>query len=127
MEDDNQPSQSLSDEFEQIGKNLLGILRAVWDSPERKQLSNEIETGIQELSTNLKNEISEFETSPTGERIKSNIKDLKEQIQSGEAEEKIRNDIIDALRVVNSELQRASDHLKNRTNSTETTIEDEKK
>ncbi len=117
MENEEPTQKSVPEEFEEIGKNLLGILRAAWDSPERKRLSDELETGINELGQSLRREMENFEKSPTGERIKSNVDDIQQQIRTGEVEEKIRIEVLGALRTVNAELRNAKERLNTRKQS----------
>ena len=80
-------------------------MRAAWDSPERKSIQTEIEAGLQDLSTTIKSEVDSFNQSETGQRLKSDVEDFREQVRKGETESKIREEIIHALRTVNNELE----------------------
>lgn len=105
----NEPSQEkLADEFRQLGKNLTDVLRAAWESQERKQLQQEIESGLRDLGAAFKKETEGFRESPTGQRVKSEFDDVRERVRSGEAESRLRADLLAALRAANQALQRAS-------------------
>ena len=111
MNDEKQSKSSLTEEFRELGKNLMNALQAAWDSPERKKLGDEIEQGIQELGSSFKNEINNLSDSPTGQKIKTEVDDINERIRSGEVEAKLRSEFIDALHTVNDELVKLSEKL----------------
>jgi len=100
--------ENLSDEFRNLGENLVGLLRAVWESPERQDLQREIESGISELGYTVKTEVDSFSEGPTGQRLKSDVKSVDQKIRTGETQDKIRNELLQALKTVNAELQKAS-------------------
>jgi ElaB/YqjD/DUF883 family membrane-anchored ribosome-binding protein len=100
--------ENLSEEFRNLGENLVGLLRAVWESPERQDLQQEIESGINQLNNTVKTEMDSFSESPTGQRLKSDVQAVNEKIRSGETQEKIRDELLQALKTINDELQKAS-------------------
>jgi uncharacterized membrane protein YccC len=107
MTDDPKGEGSISDEFRSLGENLVKTLRAVWDSPERKKLQQEIEDGLAEVAALLKTEASNISASPTGQQLKSEFEDLRQRVRSGEAEAKAREELLKALKIVNAELEKA--------------------
>jgi predicted nucleic acid-binding Zn-ribbon protein len=125
MNEEKQPKSSLTEEFRELGKNLMNALQAAWDSPERKKLGDEIEQGIQELGSSLKNEINNLSDSPTGQKIKTEVDDINERIRSGEVEAKLRSDFIDALRTVNDELVKFSEKLSKSSSETDSYSKEE--
>lgn len=96
----------LSEEFRQLGKNLVEAIRSAWDSPERKRFQQELETGLQELGSSLRKEAHEISQSPTGQRIKSDVEDVTQRIKTGEAQQQVREDLLSALQTLNRELQK---------------------
>lgn len=99
----------LAEEFRQLGKNLVDTLRMAWDSPERKKLQDEIESGLVEVAASLKKEADEFSTTAPGQHIKQEFDDLHRRWESGETETKARQELMNAIRLANSELQKWSD------------------
>lgn len=95
-------------ELREMGKNLRDALQTAWDSEERKKLQKEIEEGLSEVSSSLSQVVTEFKESPTGQSIKDDVADLQERVRTGELETKVRTEILDALRVVNTELRKVS-------------------
>lgn len=96
----------LGDEFRNLGKNLADVLRTVWESPERKNMQQEIESGLTEMGRSLNQEIDSFRQSPTGQRLKSDMEDLDQRIRSGEVTTKARDELLSALKRANAELQK---------------------
>ena len=96
----------LADEFRNLGKNLTEVMRTAWESPERKNMQAEIETGLDELGKSLNQEVSSFRQSPTGQRLKTDMEDLNQRIRSGEVTSKARDELLAALKRANEELQK---------------------
>jgi len=96
----------LADEFRNLGKNLTEVMRSAWESPERKNMQAEIETGLDELGKSLNHEVSSFRQSPTGQRLKTDMEDLNQRIRSGEVTSKARDELLAALKRANEELQK---------------------
>lgn len=95
----------ISDDFKQLGDNLVELLRAAWERPERKEIQSELENGLNELGTALNKAAAEFSTSETGQKLKEEVQDLKSRVKSGEVEGTIRKDLKAALTAVNRELE----------------------
>lgn len=111
MTQEQQSENNISDEFRNLGHNLINAMRTAWDNPERKQLQQEIEAGLDEFASTVKEEVDHFNQSPTGQRIKSDIGDLQERVRSGEVETKVRDEILSALRTLNIELAKVTSNL----------------
>lgn len=94
------------DELREMGKNLRDALQSAWDSDERKRLQKEIEEGLNEVSAGLSQAARDFKESQPGQTIKTEVEDFKERMRTGEVESKVRNEILDALRIVNEELRK---------------------
>ena len=106
MTDNPQPEKDLSDEFRALGENLVKALQSIWDSPERRRLQQEIENGLNELASTLHKEARAFNDSPTGQQLKADFEDLRQRVRSGEAEDSAREELLKALKLMNTELER---------------------
>ncbi|MDD5466944.1 MAG: hypothetical protein PHS96_03985 [Anaerolineales bacterium] len=112
MDDTPHSEENLAEEFRQLGCNLVETLRAAWDRPERQKLQDELEAGLAELAATLKTEAENFAQTPAGQQLKSELDDLRQRINSGEAEQVARQEILNALRLVNAELEKAAGRWK---------------
>jgi len=102
----NEPEETLADEFRLLGKNLVDTAHAAWDSPERQRLQKEIEEGLSELGTTMTREYEQFRESSTGQKLRDDVNDISERVRSSEIDTKIRADLISALQQVNTELEK---------------------
>jgi hypothetical protein len=122
MSENPQDNESLSDAFHKLGVNLIETLRSAWDTPERKKLQQEVEESLISLSVTVKNELDTFNESPTGQRLKADVEDLRQRVRSGETETQVRQEILKAIQLVNTELEKASARIR-RTEEHDTTPE----
>lgn len=97
---------TISDDFKRLGENLSEMLRAAWDRPERKAVKADIEHGLNEVGTALNQAISDFSASETGQKVKTEVEEIKSRVRSGEVEESLRSDVKSALKAVNDELEK---------------------
>ncbi len=99
---------NISDELDELGKNLRAALQAAWESEERKKVQKDIEQGLANLGASLSQAADDFSKSPTGQSLKADVKDMQERWRSGEMGSKVRSEVQDALHKVNDELQKAT-------------------
>lgn len=98
----------IADELRQLGQNLRQALQNAWESEERKKIQQEIEGGLDELGSTLSQAAKDFASGPTGQTLKAEIDEFGERLRSGEVENRVRSDVLEALRTVNQELKKAS-------------------
>ncbi len=97
----------LADEFRNLGENLTNLLRSAWESEERRKLQSEIESGLRELNTSLRQAANEFEQSPSGQKLKTEVNELRDRVRAGEVQEDLRQELVAVLQRINTELQKA--------------------
>ena len=119
--------ESLVNEFQSLGKNLMEALRAAWEAPESRRVQEKLVTGLNELGSTLKREADYFASSSTGQQIKTGIEQVGEQLGSAETQETIRNELLRVLRSANIELEhvidRWTDQVNKEARTTEETVE----
>ena len=113
MTDQNQsgrdPSNSdIADELRTLGKNLKDALQSVWESDERKKLEDEIRAGLADLGVTLSEAAGDFKRSQAGQQLKEDIHDFRRRVHSGEVSTKVHDELINALRMANTELSKMS-------------------
>jgi hypothetical protein len=97
---------------------LMKTLQAAWEAPERKKLTQEIETGLTDLADTVRNEVNNFNESPTGQRFRSDVSDISQGVRKTVSETSVREELIKALNVINRELENVATKL-NRTGAGE--------
>jgi hypothetical protein len=56
--------ESLRQEFEALGRNLVGALHSAWEAPESKRLREEMTGGLNDLASTLKREADNLANHP---------------------------------------------------------------
>ena len=100
--------EELGDELRSLGANLRQVLQAAWESDERRRAQEDIERGLDDLARTLRTAGQEFAASPTGQRLRDDVRDLHERLRSSDVDARIREDLLAALRRVNEELGKAA-------------------
>ena len=108
MNEEQNPQDEIRNEFRQLGRNLFKVMQNTWESAERQKFQREIEEGLSEFANTMKEEAKKFEDSQTGQQIKSEFMDIKERLHNGDVQETVRVEILKALRVVNLEIDKAT-------------------
>ncbi|NIW45550.1 MAG: hypothetical protein GWN14_12890 [candidate division Zixibacteria bacterium] len=108
MSEEKQEYGNLKDEFRSLGENLKDMINAAWESDERKTLQGELEEGMQELGNVLNEFAANFQAGEVGQSIRHEVDEISERVRSGELEDKARQEILKALKIINGELEKAS-------------------
>jgi hypothetical protein len=116
--------ESLRQEFEALGKNLIDALRSAWEAPESKRLRDEMTTGLNDLGSNLKREAENLANHPATQQMKNDVEHMGEKIRAPEAQARVRSELIGALQTVNAELQKVIDRWKAAENTGEQTAQE---
>ena len=95
----------IREELRELGRNLNTLLQSLWESDERKRVQQEIETGLRDVTKSMQ----DLANSQTGQTIKADLNELGERLRTGEVEEKVRKEVLNALRMANEGLKKASE------------------
>ncbi len=98
----------LAAEFLKLGQNLKQAAEAAWVSPEGQRLRGEIKSGLQALEKGLSEAAAEMTTGETGQKLKAEVEDFSARVRSGQVEARLREDLLAALRAVNTHLDKAA-------------------
>ena len=104
MTEEKKSKDEIGNEFEKLGENIRQAVHGVWESEERKRISKEIHDGLIEIGaafTRIGDEIAE---SPGVQRVREEVDDLGERIQSGEVGQKINDELVSLLQTINKKL-----------------------
>ncbi len=101
-------ASEIAEELRLLGKNLKEVMRAAWESDERKKFQQEIQAGLKDLGITINEVANDFNQSPAAQRVREEAADLRQRMRNGEVEARIRSEVINALRTVNSELEKAA-------------------
>lgn len=109
MSENRPDEESLRDEFETLGRNLIDALRSAWEAPESRRLREEVTTGLSDLGSTLKREAENLSSSPAAQKVQTSVEGVGEKLRAPEVQDKVRRELIGALQVMNTELQKVID------------------
>jgi len=109
MSDNPQPEETLVEEFRKLGANLISAVHTAWDKPEVKKLQDEVVNGLNELGSTLGKEADKIIHGPTGQQIKTGVEQVGDRLRNIETQEKVRQELLNALKTANNELQKVID------------------
>lgn len=104
MTEEKEPKDEIRTEFEKLGENIRQAVHGAWDSEERKRISKEINDGLIEIGaafTRIGDEITEH---PGVQRVREEVDDISERIQSGDVGQKINDELVSLLQTINQKL-----------------------
>ncbi len=105
---DENSSEDVSSEWENLGQNLKNVFQNTWESEERRKLQEDIEAGLANFASSINKAVEDFKETPTGKKLKTDVDDFHERVKSGEFEGKAREEVAAVLRSINSELEKVS-------------------
>ena len=105
---DENSSEDVSAEWQDLGQNLRNVFQNTWESEERRKLQDDIEAGLADFSSSINKAVGDFKESPTGQRLKTDVDDFHERVKSGEVEGKAREEVAAVLRSINFELKKVT-------------------
>lgn len=111
MNDQGQPEDQLKKEFAELGSNLRSLIQGAWESEQRKNASQEVQRGLNEVGEALSRAAAEFSEGPAAQRLREEVDQIAEQVRSGKLAEKARSDLIEVLQGVNERLNQLVSQL----------------
>jgi hypothetical protein len=105
MTEEKKSKDEVGDEFEKLGENIRQAVQGVWESEERKRIGKEIHDGLVEIGVSFSRLGDEFVESPGVQRVREDVDDFSERIQSGEVVQKINDDLVSLLQTINQKLE----------------------
>jgi hypothetical protein len=106
-------------ELADLGKKLGDAINAAWNSEERNKIQGEIKEGLQRFSTEVDAAIKNLRESDVGEKVKSGVKQVREDVEAGKVADDLRRGTVTALRSLSEALDKMANSF--------TPVEDEPK
>ena len=104
MTEEKKSTDDIGNEFEKLGENIRQAVHGAWESEERKRISKEINDGLVEIGAAFSRLGDEIASSPGVQRMREEVDDLGERIQSGEVGQKINDELVSLLQTINQKL-----------------------
>jgi hypothetical protein len=97
--------EPLGDAFQRLGENLQKMVQHAWASDTRRQLQRELETGLGQLERSVRDLAAQVAESEPGRKVQRHVEDIQSKVETGELEDKARQELVRALARINSELE----------------------
>ena len=111
-EDNPNPQPDITSQFRELGENIKNFFHSAWESEESQKLRTELENGLNELGKATNEAVEEFKTSETGQKFKAEADDFINRVETGEVEQKAREEISKVLNFINNELGTFNEKIK---------------
>ena len=122
-EENPNPQPDITSQFRELGENIKNFFHSAWESEESQNFRQELENGLNELGRATNEAVDEFKTSETGQKFKAEAEDFKTRVETGEVEQKARQEISKVLSFINNELGNFNDQIKPKEAETAPTVE----
>jgi hypothetical protein len=106
-------------ELAELGKKLGEAINTAWHSEERQKIQGEIKDGLQRFSTEVDAAVKNLRESDVGEKVKSSVKQVREDVEAGKVADDLRRGTVSALRSLSEALDKMANSF--------TPVEDEPK
>jgi ElaB/YqjD/DUF883 family membrane-anchored ribosome-binding protein len=106
MSTENRGTEDLLGQFKELGQQLERSIRKAWESNEGQEARDQIGKGLKELETQLGKVVEDVRKNQTVQDIEKQAKSTIESAGSEETTAKIRQEIGDALKSLNEQLNK---------------------
>jgi hypothetical protein len=99
-------TSDIAREFAELGKKLGDAINTAWHSEERHKIQGEIKEGLHRFSTEVDAAIKNLRESDVGEKVKTGVKQVREDVEKGKVADDLRRGTVNALRSLSEALDK---------------------
>jgi len=99
-------ASELANELNKLGDNLANLLKAAWESEERRSVEREIASGIEQMNKKLADAAEQIRTDARLNEAKRAAKEAWETAHGPQVVNELRLGVLDTLKRINEELIR---------------------
>lgn len=99
----------LGAELNRLGENLGKILKATWESEERKAMEKELKSGLEQFSKQINSAMEQTKTDQSVKKAKEALKDAWETAHGPQVLKEMHLGLVDSLKKLNDEIARRSE------------------
>lgn len=111
MSDRNPNETSLASEFKEFGRQLTETVKAVAGSDQLRAIGNELRDGLREAAQNVEETLDTLREREEVQRLRARASDVATSFKTGEAQREIRQEIGEALQMLNLRLRELVDRV----------------
>jgi len=124
-EENPNPQPDITSQFRELGENIKNFFHSAWESDESQKFRTELENGLNELGKATNEAVDEFKTSETGQKFKTEADDFINRVETGEVEQKAREEISKVLNFINAEFGNLNEKIQPKEAETATAVSDD--
>lgn len=98
------PTSSLIAELNRLGENLGQLVKAAWESEERKSIEKELAVGLEQFVKRVNEAVESAHADPTVNKARAKAQEAWQTAHGPQIVAEMRMGVIDTLRKVNEEL-----------------------
>lgn len=118
------PKGDLFAELNQMGQKFGAAMQTAWESPKRKELSDEVQEGLLELGKQVDSAIKSARESKLGEEVRGTAEKVMEEVRQSKVLDEIRDGMLSGIKQINAQLDKLMNRMAQK--PTETAAETEK-
>lgn len=97
---------AIETELNKLGENISNLMKAMWDSEERKSVEREVSANLNQLNKKMDEAVNKMKVDNTAESLKKNVQSAWETAHGPQILSEIEAGLTDALRKLNEELSK---------------------
>lgn len=100
------PKGDLFAELNQMGQKLGAAMQTAWESPKRKELSDEVHDGLIEFGKQVDAAVKTARDSKLGEEVRETAEKVVDEVRQSKVLDEIRDGMLVGLKQINAQLDR---------------------
>jgi poly-D-alanine transfer protein DltD len=97
---------AIETELNKLGENISNLMKAMWDSEERKSVEREVSANLNQLNKKMDEAVNKVKADGTAENIKKGVKDAWETAHGPQILAELETGLTQTLRKLNEELSK---------------------
>ena len=106
MSEQNTPRSALAQELNKLGENLGNLVRALWESEERKTVERELSTNLERLNKRIGEVVEKVRADEVAAGVRRSVKEAWETAHGPQILNEVQAGLADTLRKLNEEIAR---------------------
>jgi hypothetical protein len=106
MSEQNTPRSALEQELNKLGENLGNLVRALWESEERKTVERELSTNLERLNKRIGEVVEKVRANEVAAGVRRSVKEAWETAHGPQILKEVQAGLADTLRKLNEEIAR---------------------
>lgn len=106
MSEQNTQRSPLEQELNKLGENLSALVKALWESEERKSVEREVTAGVESANKAMSDAVEKLRRDQTAANLKKDLKDAWENARGPQIMSELQTGITNTLHMLNEEINK---------------------